>query len=152
MRTRSSLALEGHWAQPLPSVYNGVSPSWHRSKIVLVNSSSRSTQPKTASTKSGTSIWRLGRSSFFSGLSTCFLNSDESSKPPVVKRQGVCWNDDGNDGRDGGGVIGRGVGLVSATRSNTAVHICASVAASVRRSLMSGATCLACSWFEESRA
>ena len=52
-----------------------------------------------------------------------------SAKLPVLKDQGVCWNDDDvRDGRDGGGVVGCGVRLVRAMRSNTAVHISASPA------------------------
>ena len=58
-----------------------------------------------------------------------------SAKLPVLKDQGVCWNDDVNDGWDGGGVVGCSMGFVRATRSNIAVHISAS-SAFVRTSFM----------------
>lgn len=44
----------------------------------------------------------VGRSSSLSGSSTCFLYSDVSSSPPVLKDHGVCRNEEANDGCDGG--------------------------------------------------
>ncbi len=66
---------------------------------------------------------RPGRSSSFNASSTWSLSSDVSAKLPVVKDQGVCWNDVVNDGRDGGGVVGRGSGFVRAITSYTFWHI-----------------------------
>ena len=83
------------------------------------------------------SILRLGRSSSLSGPSTCSLYSDVSSNTPVLKDHGVCWNDEVNNGWDGGGVVGCRGGLVSAIRSNTAVHMSASFA-SLRTRCMRG--------------
>lgn len=71
---------------------------------------------------------RPGRSSSFNAPSTWFLCSDVSTKLPVLKDQGVCWKDEVKVGPEGGGVVGCGIRLVRAMRSNTAVHISASCA------------------------
>ncbi len=72
---------------------------------------------------SGMSSRRPDRSSSFNGPSTWFLCSDVSAKLPMLKDQGVYWNDDVNDGPEGGGVVGCGNGLVRASTSYSPIHI-----------------------------
>ena len=45
---------------------------------------------------------RVGRSSSLSGSSTCFLYTDVSTNPPVLKEHEVCRIVEVNDGYNGG--------------------------------------------------
>ena len=82
--------------------FRRVFPSRHVSNTSSASSSSRGICSQMAWAKSGMLSRRLGRSSSFNTPSTWFRCADVSAKLPVLKDQGVCWNDDMNDGRDGG--------------------------------------------------